>query len=96
MVGLEAGLKAIGWALVMFGFATAGAFGDTTFTLTNAGFEFAHINACRLVSKNLSITMALRSLTVWPDFRAALRLRTAVPVSTAWRVVPSGRTTLLP
>jgi hypothetical protein len=55
------GLKAIGWELVIFGFATGGAPGGMTFTLTNGGFELAHAKAWRLVSKNLSITIALRS-----------------------------------
>jgi hypothetical protein len=58
---VPAGFNAIDWELVMFGFASAGAFGGITLTLTNGGFEFAHANACRLVSKNLSITIALRS-----------------------------------
>ena len=48
----------------MFGLATGAAFGATTFTFTNGGFEVAHIKACCLVSKNLSITIALRSLMV--------------------------------
>ena len=56
-----AGLKAIGWELVILGFATAGAPGGITSTLTKGGFEFAHAKAWRLVSKNLSITIALRS-----------------------------------
>jgi len=89
-------VKAIGCAFVMFGLETAGEFGGITFTLTNGGFEFAQVRACRLVSKNLSTTIALRSLIVRPDFRAALRFRTALPVSTALRAVPSGRTTRLP
>ena len=55
------GLKAIGWEFVIFGLATGGAPGGTTFTLTNGGLEFAHAKAWRLVSKNLSITIALRS-----------------------------------
>jgi len=45
VAGFAIGLKAIGWALVMFGFVTAGALGVSTFTLTNGGFEFAHIKA---------------------------------------------------
>ena len=55
------GIKAIGWELVIFGLATGGAPGGMTFTLTNGGFELAHAKAWRLVSKNLSITIALRS-----------------------------------
>ena len=86
----------MGCGLVMFGSVTGGALGGITFTLTNGGFEFAHIRACRFVSKNLSITMAFRSEELRPAFRAAFRLRTAVPVSTALSAVPSGRTTLLP
>ena len=90
------GLKVIGLEFVMFAFATAGAVGGITFTLTNGGFEFAQASACRLVSKNLSITSALRSSMLRPDRRAALRFRTALPVSTAARVEPSGITTRLP
>src|SRR6266436_9444390 len=80
----------------MFGAATAGAFGEITFTFTNGGFEFAHASACCFVSKNLSIRIALRSLMFRPARRAAFRFWTALPVSTAERLVPSGRTTLLP
>src|SRR5205814_9999937 len=80
----------------MFGFATVKVFGGITLTLTNGGLEFAQASAWRLVSKNLSITTAFRSYLVRPDRRAALRFRTAVPVSTANKVVPSGRTTRLP
>jgi hypothetical protein len=61
VIGAAAGLKTIGWELVILGFATAGAPGGITFTLTNGGLEFAHAKAWRLVSKNLSITTALRS-----------------------------------
>src|SRR5438067_914090 len=80
----------------MLGLETAGAFGGITFTLTNGGFEFAHASACCFVSKNLSITIAFRSLMFRPPRRAAFRFWTAVPVSTAERLVPSGRTTRLP
>jgi hypothetical protein len=45
----------------MFGFATVAVFGEITFTLTNGGLEFAQASAWRLVSKNLSITIAFRS-----------------------------------
>lgn len=89
-------VKAIGFEFVMVALATAGAVGGTTFTLTNGGFEFAQAKACCLVSKNLSITSALRSFTLRPDRRAALRLCTALPVSTAASVVPSGIITRLP
>ena len=61
VIVVAAGVKAIGWELVMFGFAIGGAPGGMTFTLTNGGLEFAHAKAWRLVSKNLSITIALRS-----------------------------------
>ena len=80
----------------MFGGVTAGAFGGTTFTFTNGGFEFAHAKAWLLDSKNLSITRALRSPVVRPARLAALRFCTAVPVSTALSAVPSGRITRLP
>ena len=96
LVVAGAGFNAIGWEFVMFGSATGGAFGGTTFTLMNGALEFAQASAWRLFSKNLSITIALRSLVVRPERRAALRFRTAVPVSTADRFVPSGRTTRLP
>ena len=96
LVVAGAGLKVIRWEFVMLGFAIGGAFGGTTFTLMNGGLEFAHASAWRLFSKNLSITIALRSLVVRPEPRAALRFRTAIPVSTADRFVPSGRTTWLP
>jgi len=56
-----AGVKAIGWEFVILGSVAGGAFGGTTFTFTNGGLEFAHASAWRLVSKNLSITSALRS-----------------------------------
>src|ERR1700726_1608587 len=91
-----AGLKAIGWELVILGFATGRAPGGITFTFTNGGLEFAHAKAWPLVSKNLSITTALRSGMVRPNRRAALRFWTAGPVSTADKAVPSGRTTRLP
>ena len=55
------GANAIGCEFVMFGVATEGAAGGITFTFTNGGFEFAHVNAWRLVSKNLSITIAFFS-----------------------------------
>lgn len=90
------GVNAIGCDVVRFGVATAGAFGGITFTLTKGGLEFAHAIACRLVSKNLSITIAFFSFELRPARRAALRFRTALPVSTAARVEPSGNTTRLP
>jgi len=61
LVVAVAGFKAIGWEFVMFGFATVATFGGTTLTLMNGGLEFAHASAWPLVSKNLSITIALRS-----------------------------------
>ena len=61
VVAIGAGVKAIGCELVIFGFATAGAPGGMTFTLTKGGLEFAQAKAWRLVSKNLSMTIALRS-----------------------------------
>src|SRR5882762_8968231 len=66
VIVVVAGLKAIGWELVILGFATGGAPGGMTFTLTNGGLEFAHAKAWRLVSKNLSMTIALRSGMVRP------------------------------
>ena len=90
------GVNAIGCEFVMFGFTTAGAVGGSTFTFTNGGFEFAQVSACCFVSKNLSITRALRSLVSRPKRRAAFRFRTALPVSTAERLEPSGKTTRLP
>src|SRR5581483_6712162 len=71
-------------------------FGATTRTGMNMGWVFAHAMACRFVSKNWSITIALRSWDVRPARRAALRVRTAEPVSTAASFVPSARTTWLP
>jgi hypothetical protein len=61
LVGAGAGVKAIGWEFVILASVTGGAFGGTTFTFTNGGLEFAHASAWRLFSKNLSITIALRS-----------------------------------
>jgi len=49
----------------------------------NSKCAFDHQSAFRLVSKNRSTTMALSWLAVLPHRRAALRLTTAVPVSTA-------------
>jgi len=40
-----AAVNTIGLELVIFGFATAGAFGGITFTFTNGGFEFAQASA---------------------------------------------------
>jgi len=61
----------------------------------NSEFAFDHASASRLVSKNRSITIALRWVIVRPELRAALRLITADPVSTAVQA-RSGKTTLLP
>src|SRR4029077_893846 len=60
----------------------------------NAGWTFVHATASPFVSKNLSTTMALRWLGFRPVRRAALRLTTAGPVSTAVQA-PSGKRTLL-
>lgn len=59
------------------------------------GFRRAQLSASCFVSKNRSITIAFRSSAVRPERRAALRLLTAEPVSTA-KSVPSGNVTLLP
>lgn len=59
------------------------------------GCAFVHAIASRFVSKNRSTTMALSWLAVRPHRRAALRLITAGPVSTAVQA-RSGKTTLLP
>src|SRR6266403_6099833 len=59
------------------------------------GYAFVHAIASRFVSKNRSTTMALSWLAVRPHRRAALRLITAGPVSTAVQA-RSGKTTLLP
>jgi hypothetical protein len=64
-------------------------------TVMKCGFVFAQASAFCLVSKNRSMTMALRSAAFRPHERAALRLTTSDPVSTA-RHVASGKATLLP
>jgi hypothetical protein len=69
--------------------------GGTTRSVMNSGFAFVHAIASRLVSKNRSTTMALSWLAVRPHRRAALRLTTADPVSTAVQG-RSGKITLLP
>jgi len=61
----------------------------------NSECALDHASASRFVSKNRSTTMALSWLAVRPQRRAALRLTTAVPVSTAVQTA-SGKTTLLP
>ena len=61
LVVAAAGFKTIDWEFVMFGFATGATPGGITFTLTNGGLELAHVRAWPLVSKNLSMTIALRS-----------------------------------
>src|SRR5712691_5545544 len=61
----------------------------------NSGCALVHAIASRFVSKNRSTTMALSWLAVRPHRRAALRLMTADPVSTAVQA-RSGKTTLLP
>ena len=69
--------------------------GGETRTSMKYGFRPAQLSACCLVSKNRSMTSALRSWAVRPERRAALRLTTAEPVSTASKG-PSGSVTLLP
>jgi hypothetical protein len=64
-------------------------------TVMKCGCAFAQASAFCLVSKNRSMTMALHSAGCRPDRRAALRVTTAYPVSTAEHVA-SGKTTLLP
>src|SRR5438132_14037521 len=59
------------------------------------GCAFVHAIASRFVSKNRSTTMALSWLAVRPHRRAALRVMTAGPVSTAVQA-RSGKTILLP
>ena len=61
----------------------------------NSECAFDHAFASRFVSKNRSTTMALSWFAVRPHRRAALRLITADPVSTAVQA-RSGKTTLLP
>ena len=61
LIVVAAVFKAIGWELVMLGLARGAVFGGITFTFTNGGFALAQERAWRLVSKNLSITSALRS-----------------------------------
>src|SRR5713226_8860986 len=55
----------------------------TTRSIMNSECSLVHASASRFVSKNRSTTMALSWLAVLPHRRAALRLTTAVPVSTA-------------
>src|ERR1700686_858811 len=61
----------------------------------NSECVFVHAIASCFVSKYRSTTMALSWLTVRAHTRAALRLTTAYPVSTAVQTA-SGKTTLLP
>ena len=63
-------------------------------TVMKCGCAFAQASASRLVSKNRSMTMALRSAAFRPHERAALRLTTSGPLSTATHAA-SGKTTLL-
>jgi hypothetical protein len=69
--------------------------GRTIGSVMNAGCAFVHATASAFVSKNLSTTRALRWFGVRPDRRAASRLTTAGPVSTAVQA-PSGKRTLQP
>src|SRR6266513_4028334 len=64
-------------------------------TVMKSGCAFAHASAFCLLSTNRSITMALRSAGCRPHERAALRLTTSGPVSTATHAA-SGKITLLP
>jgi hypothetical protein len=64
-------------------------------SVIKCGCAFVHAVASCFVSKNRSITIALSWLAVRPHKRAALRLTTAGPVSTAMQV-RSGKITLLP
>lgn len=68
--------------------------GDATPTVMNAGWRRAQASACALVSKKRSITIALRSAAERPARRAARRVRTADPVSTATSVLSAIRTSL--
>src|SRR5438034_5262995 len=63
-------------------------------TVIKCGCAFAQASAFCLVSKNRSMTMALRSAAFRPHERAPLRLTTSGPLSTATHVA-SGKTTLL-
>src|SRR4051794_36555766 len=69
--------------------------GEITRTVMNWGCEFDQTTASRFVSKNRSITSALFWAAFRPQYRAAFRLTTAEPVSTATHS-KSGNTTLLP
>src|SRR5262249_16908719 len=64
-------------------------------TVMKCGCVFAQASAFCLVSKKRSMTTALRSSAFRPDERAALRLITSGPLSTATHVA-SPKTTLLP
>ena len=57
--------------------------GVTICIFMKCGCDFSHARACDLVSKYRSTTMASRSTRLRPDRRAAFRLTTAGPVSTA-------------
>ncbi len=64
-------------------------------TVMKCGCVCAHSSAFCLLPKNRSMTMALRSAAFRPHERAALRLITSGPVSTATHSA-SGKITLLP
>src|SRR6266480_3357022 len=57
--------------------------GYTNCTIIKCGFAFAQASALSFVSKKRSITIALRSAAFRPHDRAALRLTTSGPLSTA-------------
>ena len=63
-------------------------------TVMKCGCAFDKASASCLVSKNRSMTMALRSAAFRPDERAALRLTIFGPLSTATHAA-SGKITLL-
>jgi hypothetical protein len=69
--------------------------GATTRTVMKCAFALVQESACFLVSKNRSMTIAFRSASDRPHDRAAFRLTTAGPVSTATHVA-SANMTLLP
>src|SRR5205085_11267959 len=68
---------------------------DTTRTVMKCGCELSQSIAACLLSKNRSMTIASRCETVRPVTRAALRLTTSGPLSTAVQVA-SGKSTWLP
>ena len=69
--------------------------GDSTRTVMKCGWDLSQESAASLDSKNRSITTAFRCAAVRAHERAAARLTTAGPLSTA-RQVASGNWTRLP